>query len=230
MKLLKYLIYIFLFNGFFLLPNTNALEYDSNIPTPIKKKLNADLDFIFSINKNNKSSNLQKEIFSEFSGDAFKKFFNSRVKKIGFDSCGGSTACAKPNEDPDKIWISPDFINSDIPQILRIITLFHEARHLEASYANWPHEICPIPFLDKDGKDIIGIWSKEKLEGQEACDWSVYGSYAITAVMAENISKFCTECSNQLKQDAHKYALYISLRVVDTNAIEKLNEDLFNIP
>lgn len=100
------------------------------------------------------------------------------------------------------MWLTPNFVKFNMPQIARIMVIYHEARHTEAENGHWSHDYCPTPFLDENGQDIKGMYSGMKLEGEPACDSTYKGSYGSSTIMLKNIAKYCTNCSDKLKMDA----------------------------
>jgi hypothetical protein len=176
----------------------SPVKYAREVPASVRQTIDADLNFLYSFELSGQTP-LHSEIFGQARGTAYKQFFEKYVKEIGFHDCGDGTsvACAFPGSDSDKIFLTAHYLSSPkTNSVTRLSSLFHETRHLDSNSANWPHEMCPTPFLDEQGKDIIGIVSGLKMEGLEACDWSVYGSYAITAIMFYNIARFCSNCSS----------------------------------
>ena len=114
-----------------------------------------------------------------------------------------------------------------MPQIIRLQVLFHEARHTEYENGNWSHATCPIPFLDENGNDVRGYYSKMKLEGLDACDETEYGSYGSATILLKNISLKCTNCSEKTRLDAGIIADDNLNRMIDAGARERMVEDIF---
>jgi hypothetical protein len=100
------------------------------------------------------------------------------------------------------MWLTENFTKFNMPQVARMMVIFHEARHTEAAHNFWSHDYCPTPFLDENGNDIKGLYSGAKLEGQPACDSTPYGSYGSSTIMLKNMAKYCTNCSEKTKMDA----------------------------
>lgn len=185
-----------------------ALNFDADVPPAIQSQMVADLNFISTLTGNGQTP-FHKAIFTAVDGPTYQNFFNTRITSVGLDSCGGgaAVACVQPFFDPNKMWLTDNFIKFSHPQIARLMVVFHEARHSESNNGNWMHASCPRPFLDANGKDMKSIWTGAKLEGQPACDTSQNGSYGSSTIMLKNISRFCTNCSDKVKMDADLYAM-----------------------
>jgi hypothetical protein len=185
-----------------------AVSFDSDIPKDIQKQFNEDLALANQVKASGKTP-FHQEIFGDVSGANYKKFFEDRITSVGMDACGGGggvAACVQPFFDPNKMWLTPNFIKASMPQIARVMIIYHEARHTESQHGNWGHDNCPTPFLDEQGHDIVGLISGMKLEGMPACDSTYLGSYGSSTVMIKNIAKFCSNCSDKVKMDAELWA------------------------
>lgn len=200
-----------------------TLNFDADVPEAIQAQFRDDLRWLYSLTSSN-TSPLHQQIYGNSFGESYQRFFESYVKKVGFHDCFGgiSVACVIGGEEPGKIFITPEFANRSTTRLMRLMTLFHEARHLDTDVANWPHDLCPVPFLDENGQDIVGVLNGDKLEGQDACDWSVYGAYGTTAVMMSNIARFCTNCTDSERALAQDYAKMLTYRVTDPESRKKL--------
>lgn len=187
--------------------NVFALNFDSDVPKNIQSQMVDDLNFMNQITGFGQTP-FHKEIFGQLSGSSYKSFFESHITSVGVDSCGGgpAVACVQPFFDPNKMWLTDNFIKFSHPQIARLMVVYHEARHAETDHGNWGHDTCPRPFRDANGKDMTSIWTGAKLEGQPACDSTYKGSYGSSTVMLKNISKFCSNCTDKVKMDADIYA------------------------
>ncbi len=184
-----------------------ALSYDKNVPANIKSQMEADLGFMNGIQGSSQTP-LHKEIFGQVSGAAYKKFFESHIVEVGMNSCGNgmAVACVIPFMNENKMWLTQNFVKFSHPQIARLMVVYHESRHAEGNNGNWPHDDCPTPFLDDNGKDMASIWTGSKLEGQPACDSTAYGSYGSSTILLKNVAKFCSNCGDKVKMDADMYA------------------------
>ncbi len=198
---------VLLIVGFLSTMQVKAVDFDQDVPKAIQEQMVQDLAFAAQITGTSQTP-YHKQIYGNVSGDVYKKFFQSHITSIGLDSCGGgpAVACVQPFFDPNKMWLTENFIKFSHPQVARLMVVYHEARHAETDHGNWMHDTCPTPFLDANGKDMASIWTGAKLQGQPACDSSYMGSYGSSTVMLKNISKFCANCSEKVKMDANIYA------------------------
>ena len=185
----------------------HALDFDQDVPQDIQKQMVQDLTFANQITGTSQTP-FHKEIYGNVSGDVYKSFFESHITSIGLSDCGNgaAVACVQPFFDPNKMWLTNNFIKFNHPQVARLMVVYHEARHSESNHGNWGHDSCPQPFLDENGKDMVSIWTGAHLAGQPACDSTYKGSYGSSTVMLKNISKFCSNCSDKVKMDANIYA------------------------
>jgi len=199
--------------------NTIDLQFDSNVSEELRSQVLDDFQLMQSV-VSTKESPLHQEIFGKIDGTNYLSWFQTRVKFFGYNGCGGggAVACVKPQY-ANKIWVTGNYTGIDHPQIARLMTLYHEARHTETNNDNWPHARCPSDFPYRS------IWTGKRLAGSYACDSTVYGSYASASVLLNNISKFCDSCSEKVKQDAKLYSDDQVNRVVDADAIAKLKKD-----
>lgn len=193
--------------GLLLAMQANALKFDKDVPQAIQNQIVADLAFVSQITGAGQTP-FHKQIFGDVAGATYKSFFETRITSVGLHSCGGgaAVACVQPYFDPNKMWLTNNFIKFSHPQVARLMIVFHEARHSESNRGNWGHATCPRPFLDASGKDMTSIWTGAKLEGQPACDSTHQGSYGSSTIMLKNISKFCANCNDKVKMDADMYA------------------------
>ncbi len=199
-----------------------AVTFDADIPKDIQTQFESDLSLANQIQAKGQTP-FHKEIFGEVSGASYKKFFETRIFSVGLDACGGGgavAACVQPFFDPNKMWLTPNFVKASMPQIARVMIIYHEARHTEGENGNWSHDTCPTPFLDEQGHDIVGLISGIKLEGHAACDSTYKGSYGSSTVMIKNIAKFCSNCSDKVKMDAELWASD-QLNRIDKPAVKK---------
>ncbi len=200
---------------------THALTYDSNVPKAIQDQMAQDLGFMNQVTGTNQTP-FHKEIFGTVSGTSYKNFFESRITSVGLSGCGNpnAVACVSPFADPNKMWLTNNFIKFSHPQIARLMVVYHESRHSETQNGNWSHDTCPTPFLDKDGKDMASIWTGAKLAGQPACDSTYLGSYGSSTVLLKNISKFCSNCNSKVMLDADIYSTD-QLGRIDEESVKK---------
>lgn len=183
-----------------------AIKYDKNVPKNIQQQVNDDLAFVKTI-QGSSATPFHKEIFGNVDGATYGNFFESRIFKFGYDQNNTSSAVAYVNSMIfNKMFITDNFIKFSHPQISRLMVIFHESRHTELMKGNWPHDDCPVPFLDDNGQDKVSIWTGAKLAGEAACDSTYKGSYGSSTIMLKNIAKFCTNCAEKVKMDADIYA------------------------
>lgn len=184
-----------------------ALRFDKNVPKNIQDQMVADLAFANQVTGSGQTP-FHKQIYGNVSGADYKNFFESRITSVGLSSCGGgaAVACVQPFFDPNKMWLTNNFIKFSHPQVARLMVVYHEARHSESNHGNWGHDSCPSPFLDENGKEKTSIWTGAKLAGEAACDSTYMGSYGSSTIMLKNISKFCSNCNDKVKMDADIYA------------------------
>lgn len=81
------------------------------------------------------------------------------------------------------MFLTNNFIKFSHPQIARMMVVFHESRHSEVKNRNWPHDDCPSPYVDENGKDIVSIWTGAQVAGMPACDSTPFGSYGSSTIM-----------------------------------------------
>ncbi|MBC7395991.1 MAG: hypothetical protein H7333_00990, partial [Bdellovibrionales bacterium] len=161
----------------------DLIQFDDTVTPALRMELNGDFDFLSSV-QSEKTSPLHRELFGMVQGASYLQWFNARVYRLGVDVCGGpaSVAC-QMNAYPHQIFVTPNYVQNGYPQIARLMTLFHEARHSEVENNHWPHARCSLTYPE------ISIWTGLGLKGHYACDSSEYGSYASASVMLNNISK-----------------------------------------
>ncbi len=211
----------------FVSTQANAVEFDKDVPEAIKKQFSMDYDLVTNLQSKG-ATPLHQKIFGTVSGASYKSFFEERITFIGMDDCGGSpgvVACVQPFFGAHTMWLSPNFIKFNLPQMARIMILFHEARHTEGKNGNWSHASCPVPFLDDNGKDVTGLFSGAKLEGQAACDSTPFGSYGSSTIMSKNIAKHCTNCSQKTVMDSELLATDQIKRIIHPKAKKEMLED-----
>lgn len=214
---------IFILSFISFITQVNAVEldlkFDSNVSSSLKKQVGEDFDLMNSMGSFQQSP-LHEEIFGKIDGSNYLQWFQSRVKFFGFSNCGGPSAVACVNgKYKNKIFVTSNYTGRSHPQIARLMTLYHEARHTEFENNMWPHAKCPSNFPYRS------IWTGKKLAGNHACDSTVYGSYASASVLLNNISKFCQNCSDKVKQDAKIYSDDQVKRVVDQAAVDRIKQD-----
>jgi hypothetical protein len=186
----------------------SSVVFDSNVPKDIQAQMLNDLTFMAELQGSNQTA-FHKQIFGDFSGNSYKNFFETRVRKIGMNACGGgnAVACVIPFLASNKMFLTNNFVKFSHPQIARMMVVYHEARHTESQQGNWAHDTCPTPFLDEQGHDKKSIWTGAILAGEAACDSTAFGSYGSSTILLKNVTKFCANCSDKVKMDADIYAI-----------------------
>lgn len=202
------------------------LRFDADVEPALKKQVLDDLAFVATLKGNGQATRAHQEIFGKMDGKAYAAWFADRVQEVGKSLCGDdkAVACVLSAWD-NKMWFSPNYTKFDHPQIARLMVIFHEARHTEADEGNWPHAKCPKPFLDGNGKDLRSIWTGALLEGEAACDSTVYGSYGSATVFLQNIAATCANCSEKVKMDADLYGADQLNRLVDPADRQRLRDE-----
>jgi hypothetical protein len=201
------------------------LRFDTNVPATLKAQILEDLKFMGSIRSTN-ATPLHQKIFGTVSGEAYTRFFNTRVQSVGVSDCGSANAvaCVMPMYGA-KIWMTNNYVKFSHPQIARLSVVYHEARHTERENGNWGHATCPTPFRNSQGQDIKSIWTGALLQGEPACDVTPFGSYGSQTILLRNIAMNCSNCTEKVRADANLYALDQLQRVVDKNALAQMKAD-----
>jgi hypothetical protein len=196
-----------------------ALQFDADVSPALKTQVLDDFAFMQGIT-GTKASPLHQEIFGSLDGANYGQWFSKRVFYFGVDGCGGNSAvaCVIPKY-KNKIFVTNNYINISHPQIARLMTVYHEARHTEEDHNNWPHAKCPWNFPYRS------IWTGGSLKWSSACDSTAYGSYSSASVLLNNVSKFCENCSDKVKADAKIYSDDQVKRVINSAAIAQLKKD-----
>jgi len=199
----------------------SGIQFDATVSEGLRNQVKGDLALMDGI-RMSRSSRLHDEIFGIPNRGMHLDWFTSRVSFFGFSDCGGSggaVACVQVRN-TRKIWVTRNYVEIEHPQIARIMTLFHEARHTEAENRNWPHSRCPLFFKEKS------IWTGKSLNWHYACDRTEYGSYSSASVLLNNVSRFCVNCTDKLKLDATIYSKDQAKRITKRSAWVKLMRDL----
>lgn len=196
-----------------------SIEFDQTVSPELKSQVQNDFAFLESITSD-KTSPLHQEIFGPVDGPTYRKWFEKRVFVFAVSECGGASSVAcQDNQYPNEVFVTDHYVNDGYPQVARLMTVFHEARHNEIENNHWPHKTCPGSFTEHS------IWTGASLRYKSACDNTEYGSYASAAVMLHNISKFCTNCSSKTKADAQLYSDDQIKRVTASTPRATLDED-----
>ncbi|MFM6927840.1 MAG: hypothetical protein ACKOX6_05210 [Bdellovibrio sp.] len=203
--------------------------FSKDISPEMKQQILQDLDFVKAIDGNG-SSAFYKQIFSRnnLNGNDLMAFFDQRISSFGRDNCGGGpavAACVIPWMKSSTMWITPNYEKNNMPQIYRVSIIFHESRHTEVNNGSWSHATCPTPYLDDNGKDIVGIISGTKMQGLAACDNTPIGAYGMQAVLLKNIEKNCSTCNDKMKMDAQIFGDDGIYRISNLTARQQLKND-----
>lgn len=203
-----------------------AYDFDPSLPKAVADQMKQDLAFMNTV-QGSHITPFHQQIFGQMDGGGYKSFFESRVRRIGYNSCGGgnAVACVIPSLDPSSIWITNNYIKFSHPQISRLMIVYHETRHTEVQNDNWMHAYCPVPFRNEAGKDMKSIWTGASLAGQPACDETPFGSYGSSTILLKNISMYCDNCNEKVKMDAGIYADDQMGRIIDATAKSDMKKD-----
>ena len=205
------------------------IAFDDDVDPAVRRQMEQDLAFVNDLQGTGQSK-LHEQIFGRLYGPDYLRFFETRIKEVGMDDCGGgagTVACVRSIFFPNKMWLTQNFVRFNQPQVSRVETVFHEARHTEQEHGGWPHATCPTPFLDEQGHDVRGILSGTLLEGKAACDTTELGAYATGMIMLKNIQKYCANCTDKVKMDAGIFGDDLIHRFIDARAKQALVNDLY---
>jgi hypothetical protein len=171
--------------------------------------------------KGNGATPLHRRIFGDGSldGAQYKRFFDARVTRlegegIGFASCHGAFACSTAS---GTVRLSDHYVEPEIPAVVRLSFLVHEARHAEG----WGHETCPAgtprsPFQNAS------------LAGARECDPTELGANGVQIVMLKNIARYCTTCADELRHEADTFADFLLQLITSESARKILAADFSN--
>lgn len=202
----------------------NGPTFSNSIPEDLKNRITADLAFVKEL-QGSGGTPIYRQIFGDkLDGQNLTQFFATRILNIDMDDCGGMPGIMACADSSQTMWITKNYVNYDIPQISRIGTLFHEARHTEPQM--WWHVTCPTPFLDKDGRDVMALFSGTILAGLPACDNTAFGAYGLQAELFKNIELHCANCNDKIKMDAKIFGDNAIQRIIDPKANEQLRQDV----
>lgn len=201
-------------------------KFSMNMPAALQNQIISDFLDMTSIRGTHQSP-LHKKIFGGhgLDGRVYQKFILSRVQEFEYWSSPNSGVylmSAGAVEGEQKIIISARYysLSTSLEQIIRQALYIHEARHNEEDN-EWAHSPCPSPFLDKSGNAVISILDGQNIvekDGSASCDIVAFGSYGVSLIMARNIQKYCTSCSNESRVAAGKFADNMLLRIIDPKA------------
>jgi hypothetical protein len=202
-----------------------SIEFDKSVPKNIQDQMKQDLNFINSV-KLTGQTGLHSKIFGEKIDGAYKKYLETRISNVRYDDDPTSNVLAYVKEDVDNtMFLANNYMKYQVPQVMRIMTVYHEARHTEAKNKYWRHAICPTPFIGEDGKKVEGIVSGMTLAGLKACDTTNLGAYATGSILLKNVAKYCENCSEKVKMDADLYAMDMMKRIINKKARDEMKKD-----
>jgi len=204
----------------------SKIKFDKNVPADVQERVYEDLNFLNNIELTQETP-LHLKIFRSFSkGTSYKSFFEERIHTVGYDDNPNNNAMAYVQPFYlNKMFFARNFIKFSVPQVSRVSVMYHEARHTEVSKGMWMHATCPTPFIGDDGKEVVGEVSGMKLAGEDACDTTELGAYALGGILLNNISRFCENCNEKVKMDATFFAEGAAKRIIDRDAKKKLKKD-----
>lgn len=196
-----------------------SIQFDASVSGAVQAQMNLDLKFMGAIT-GDRASPLHEQIFGKVNGSDYLNWFSKRVQSVGTSDCYSSLALAcQDGEQANRILLTPLYSQSEYPQIVRLLIIFHEARHTEVENDHWLHANCPRHFAG------ISLVTGASLAWQPACDITEYGSYGAGAILLHNIGQFCTNCSDKVKADAELYAQDNLQRLIDAGALERTKQD-----
>ena len=178
-------------------------------------ELSASLVFIENI-KLAKTSPLFREFFKKGALD----FLSENIKEFEWDSLLGDplapiAMASGPDQSPS-INVGFNYLKSHFSAVEKASILIHEARHNQS--VKFDHLDCPLNFPYSSSSGV-------PLAGEAACEKNYNGSYGVQIIFLKNISKFCTNCTTQVKQTANKLAVDYLNRIINKSAQEKLLKD-----
>jgi hypothetical protein len=203
------------------------ITFGREVPDEVKTKVVNDLAFVGTI-QGSQQSPMNKEIYGKVEGQTYLDWFAHRISTFGYDSRDTSGGIAYNDSimgHQNNMMVTNYYVKGDLPQVARIMVVFHEARHSERAARYWMHVRCPSPFKDDSGKDVTSIYSGLPLAGQPACDRTSEGAYGASTVMIENIARFCANCTDKIKMDAELYGDDQAHRITAQAEFQKLITD-----
>jgi hypothetical protein len=206
--------------------NLSNIQFDSNVTPELKAQVMNDIQFMTSVQGSGATA-MHRFVFGAVSGSTYAQWLGTRIFSLGLNNCGmgNAVACVYPTI-ANKMFITPNYIKFDHPQIARLSVIYHEARHTENAHNNWPHATCPTPFKNAQGGDMRSIWTNAMLQGEPACDITPYGSYGSQTILLQNIALNCSNCSSKVKSDANLFAADQLGRIIDPRSHAAMKQDL----
>lgn len=205
-----------------------VFSFDANVPADVKAGMLRNLALLGAI-RSPKQSRLHQEVFGAMDGPTYLRWLGERIKAVGYDPDDDRPGVAgyAPTSS-GRIYFTRNFIRLDMPQIIRISFLVHEARHKEAEHGHWLHVECPTPFLDGEGRPIRARISQVLLEGKPACDVTPLGAYGVDVIFLGNVWRNCPAgaCTDKTRLDAELFAKDELQRIIDLEAKDRLRKDI----
>lgn len=196
-------------------PSYTPINISSDFSYSERRRLGEDLAALYRI-QGGSGSKLHQQVFGKVSGPDYLAFLTKRVSFIG--KAAEEKAYAYSYAGSRGLWLGEGPMKDDTPQVRRLSTLLHEARHAGGENGGWTHAVCPRP--------ARGAKLPAALEGREACDTAAVGAYGIQAVFLNNVAAHCTNCTGKLQMDADMFAQEIPARVIEEAEQDALLQDM----
>lgn len=207
----------------------DALGFSRAVKTEVKAQMVSDLQMLSDLQGTQATPLFQRIFGGLYSGATVLDFFTNRIQSVDMDDCGGGagdTACVDASVDPHKMFLTGNYVTFDMPQIARLSIVVHESRHSEVDKNGWAHATCPIPFLDPNGRPVVGLVSHAKMEGIPACDYTAFGAYGVQLEFLKNTQLNCQNCNDKTKLDAQIFGDDMINRIIDARANQALRADV----
>lgn len=196
--------------------NYPPVEVSSDFDSGQRRRIGADLAALYQI-KGGGASALHQQVFGDVSGRNYLAFFTKRVSFIGKADSKDAYAYSYPGS--RGIWLGEKPMQDDTPQIRRISTFMHEARHAGGENGGWTHAVCPLRPQAQQAPAPV-------LSGREACDDAALGAYGIQAVFLYNVARYCSNCSGKMQMDAAMFSQELPSRIIDRDEQDLLLRDM----
>lgn len=139
-----------------------------------------------------------QKIFGGSEASNVVEFFDRHVSKIEWSADCPNGVIARVAVGGD-MQVCSEFLRASTPQVLRMSTLIHEARHMEKNHGNWPHVACPTPYTF----EIESTPFQFKGHGLPLeCDVNEFGGYGVEYAFLRSVVDSCENCSEKMKLDA----------------------------
>lgn len=159
--------------------------------------------------------------------DAPYRYVLKNLRRIGWinsESDGQGVTIAIGDKSSGSIKLSAAYMK--LPLAMRLSGIIHEARHLFNS--DQLHEICPSPYVFKMSPGPNGEESFAytvfpiKAPDTPACNSSEDSAYGVQFGFLQAILLSCTNCPDQLKQEAEAGKWRVLYRITDPEAAYRL--------